>query len=111
MGMTLKGFSFLKTSQCVDKLFASVMLLCAIVLMRLFLDDAGCALNSWAGTGSLDFGMFAMVTSLVVAMVMLVFFLIALHEQITIINWPLVIGVHQHDDMDCDVAYRRLSHV
>ena len=40
----------------------------------------------------LDFGMFAIVVSWIVVIVMVVVFVIGLHEKITVINWPMTVG-------------------
>ena len=45
----------------------------------------------WGNKGRLDFGMFAIVVSWIVVMVMVVVFEIGLHEKVTIINWPLTV--------------------
>ena len=72
----------------------------AIVTLGAFLDKADLNVNRyglstfdyWGNKGSLDFGMFAIVVSWLVVIIMVVLFVTGLHEKVTVINWPLTVG-------------------
>ena len=65
----------------------------AISTLGAFLDNLGSAINPWGGKGSLYFGMFAIIVSWIVVMVTVVVFVTGLHEKVTVINWPLTVGI------------------
>ncbi|XP_046843405.1 uncharacterized protein LOC124437481 [Xenia sp. Carnegie-2017] len=104
MGAIPKGTKYIKTIPFFLKIAEFGVLLIAISTLGAFLDNLGSAINPWGGKGSLYFGMFAIVVSWIVVMVMVVVFVTGLHETVTVINWPLTVGVHEHGAMGCNAV-------
>ena len=46
----------------------------------------------WGKKGRLDFGMFVIVVSWLIVILMVALFVTGLHEKVTVINWPLTVG-------------------
>ena len=78
------------------------MLLIALGTLGTFLDKGsqdvlfkgGGKTNSfdyWGKKGRLDFGMFVIVVSWLIVILMVALFVTGLHEKVTIINWPLTV--------------------
>ena len=55
----------------------------------------------WEKKGRLDFGMFVIVVSWLLVIIMVALFVTGLHEKITIINWPLTVS-----EVCCVLLYR-----
>jgi hypothetical protein len=45
----------------------------------------------WGKKGRLDFGMFVIVVSWLIVILMVALFVTGLHEKVTVINWPLMV--------------------
>jgi uncharacterized membrane protein len=78
------------------------VLLIALGTLGIFLDKGsqdvlfkgGGKTNSfdyWGKKGRLDFGMFVIVVSWLIVILMVALFVTGLHEKVTIINWPLTV--------------------
>ena len=105
MAQIPKGLEYVKSISFFLKIGAFIVLLIALVTLGLFLNKADISLivsgqltvdsfDYWERKGGLDFGMFAIVVSWLVVMIMVAFFITGLHEKITIINWPLTVAIN-----------------
>ena len=76
------------------------MLLIALITLGTFLDEGNIHFNGktdssfdyWGKKGRLVFGMFVIVVSWLVVILMVALFVTGLHEKVTVINWPLTVG-------------------
>ena len=59
----------------------------------------------WGLKGRLDFGMFVIVVSWLIVILMVALFVTGLHEKITVINWPLTVGYLFVNYLSMDVQY------
>ncbi|XP_046842629.1 plasmolipin-like [Xenia sp. Carnegie-2017] len=102
MGTIPKGIEFVKSVPFFLKIAAFVILLVAIGTLGAFLDKADLNVPPYGHStfdiggnkGSLDFGMFAIVVSWLVVIIMVVLFVTGLHEKVTFINWPLTVFIN-----------------
>ncbi|XP_046841998.1 uncharacterized protein LOC124436115 [Xenia sp. Carnegie-2017] len=94
MGAIPKGTKYIKTIPFFLKIAEFGVLLIAMSTLGAFLHNVGSVINPWGGKGSLYFGMFAIVVSWIVVMVMVVVFVTGLHEKVTVINWPLTVFIN-----------------
>jgi hypothetical protein len=74
------------------------VLLIALGTLGTFLDKASQdvlfktnSFDYWGKKGRLDFGMFVIVVSWLIVILMVALFVTGLHEKVTIINWPLTV--------------------
>ncbi|XP_046842505.1 proteolipid protein 2-like isoform X1 [Xenia sp. Carnegie-2017] len=88
MGTIPKGTEYIKTVPFFLKIAEFVILLVALVTLGRFIDVAN------PSESRLDFGMFAIVVSWIVVIVMVVVFVVGLHEKITVINWPMTVFIN-----------------
>ena len=102
MAQIPKGLGYVKSIPFFLKIGAFVVLLIALSTLAFFLNEGeikvkGSHFNSfdhWGRKGGLDFGMFVIVVSWLLVMIMVAFFITGLHEKITIINWPLTVAIN-----------------
>ncbi|XP_046842634.1 plasmolipin-like [Xenia sp. Carnegie-2017] len=88
MGTIPKGSEYIKTVPFFLKIAEFVILLVALGTLGRFIDVLS------PSESRLDFGMFAIVVSWIVVIVMVVVFVIGLHEKITVINWPMTVFIN-----------------
>ena len=73
------------------------MLLIALITLGTFLDKGNIdgktvsSFDYWGKKGRLVFGMFVIVVSWLLVILMVALFVTGLHEKITVINWPLTV--------------------
>ncbi|XP_046843272.1 uncharacterized protein LOC124437343 [Xenia sp. Carnegie-2017] len=96
MGTIPRGFSYIKTVPFFLKIAAFAVLLTGLITLGKFMDEVNrkSTFEFWGNKGRLDFGMFAIVVSWIVVMVMVAVFVSGLHEKVTIINWPLTVFIN-----------------
>ena len=102
MAQIPKGLGYVKSIPFFLKIGAFIVLLIALGTLGFFLDKGEIdvkeahfnSFDYWGKKAALDFGMFVIVVSWLLVMIMVAFFITGLHEKITIINWPLTVAIN-----------------